>query len=193
MSKKQYGILFLWVMVTGFVGGAVSSQLFTDGSVFAKKAPGYEKVVRAEKFELVNRDGRVIGMLGYWGDIGPGLFLNQKEIEPGNPGVALSIDRRGWGGLSLYAKWKDRSYTAGIDPMAVQISVTDSKGNSEIATLQVDYTGNTGLFLFDKDFNARVALGSIKLKDARTGVITNLPISSLVLFDERGKVLWRVP
>ena len=64
------------------------------------------------------------------------------------------------------------------------------KGNA--AWLNVG-TDGPSLNLFDKPLRARAALGSIQLKDSRTGSVETRSPSSLVLFGENGKVIWQAP
>lgn len=49
------------------------------------------------------------------------------------------------------------------------------------------------LELFDKDGKTRAALGGTELEDPRTGEKQTRAVSSLMLFDKDGKVLWHAP
>jgi hypothetical protein len=48
-------------------------------------------------------------------------------------------------------------------------------------------------FADKRQLTRRAALGSVELEDAKTGTVTTQPVSSLVLFDKEGKVLFRAP
>lgn len=54
-------------------------------------------------------------------------------------------------------------------------------------------SGEPSLTLFDQDQKLRAVLGSIPLESTRTGIAQKRPVSSLVLFDEDGRVIWKVP
>ena len=47
--------------------------------------------------------------------------------------------------------------------------------------------------LSDENGKDRAALGSTHLKTLSTGALIQQPVSSLVLFDEKGKVIWQAP
>jgi len=50
--------------------------------------------------------------------------------------------------------------------------------------------GNPSLTLLDQDSNTRAVLGTTQLKHPDTGSTEIRAVSSLVLFDEDGKVVW---
>jgi hypothetical protein len=47
--------------------------------------------------------------------------------------------------------------------------------------------------LLDNPKTVRAVLGKTNLETVRSGSVETLPLSSLVLFDKGGKVLWRAP
>ena len=76
MSKKQYVALMVLVLVSGFLGGALSSWLF-QGQAQAQART--KKIISAEEFHLVNSKGKLVAKwntsLGW-----PGLrFYDQEE------------------------------------------------------------------------------------------------------------------
>ena len=60
------------------------------------------------------------------------------------------------------------------------------------AELSIGSNGEPSLNLYDEKGTMRTALGTVRIKVAKTGEIQNLS-SSLVFFDEDGKVHWSVP
>ena len=62
MDKKQYPLTVALSMLTGLVGGVVSSWLFVGTPVFAQRS-GVAEVIRAERFEVVDQDGKVRAVL----------------------------------------------------------------------------------------------------------------------------------
>jgi hypothetical protein len=55
------------------------------------------------------------------------------------------------------------------------------------------FDGDTALTLCDKAGKTRAALGNDDLKNTATGSIEHRASSSLVLFNEQGRVLWEAP
>jgi hypothetical protein len=53
--------------------------------------------------------------------------------------------------------------------------------------------GGPSLQLFDDPDTVRAALGGTAIETTLTGTVETRPLSSLVLFDKEGKVLWRAP
>ena len=56
--------MILVAALAGFIGGLISNQFFETRSAFAVKEPKYKKVVIAEEFRVVDKNGRVIGSFG---------------------------------------------------------------------------------------------------------------------------------
>src|SRR5262245_32741615 len=79
MSNKQYGIVLVVAVVAGLMGGVVSSWFLMGTPVFAQKAPQPLKVVRAEMFELVDKNAIPLARLGLNSSGGPSLSLLSKD------------------------------------------------------------------------------------------------------------------
>jgi len=61
------------------------------------------------------------------------------------------------------------------------------------AMLGVDEDGNPRFQLYDSNGDLRAVLGSTRLKNTTTGSTEIRAVSSLVLFDEEGNVVWSAP
>lgn len=61
------------------------------------------------------------------------------------------------------------------------------------AYLGEDYSGSPSLGLIDENETLRASLGRIELLKAGSEVGDQLPLSSLVLFDEQGKAVFQAP
>jgi hypothetical protein len=61
------------------------------------------------------------------------------------------------------------------------------------ALIQLERNGDPKLIFSDGDGNTRVVLGSHALKYPTTGSVEKRPVSSLMLFNKNGEVLWSVP
>ena len=127
MNKKQYSLMLVLALVTGLVGGVVSSQFLVGQAAFASKKEKPRKVIEAQEFRLVDKDGKTRAFLG---------------INRGQPRFELH-GKRGF-------------------PLAVL-------GLSSSMTEQERMEGERSL------------------KHPRR------PIVSLVLLNEKGKVIWRAP
>lgn len=183
MDKKQYVLTLLVAVIAGLVGGVVSSQLFVGVPAFAQKTPQQAKVIQAEKFELVDRGGKIRGALGVTPEDKVVLILFDKS-EKG--GILLSVVN---GSPSLIVYDKERKARAilsfGSDEEP-QLALYDRKG--ALGALMAP--SSLGIY---SDGNARAVLGSTELEATRTGEGIKRPVSSLVLFDKDEKVLWQAP
>ena len=78
MNRKQYVLTVALSMLTGLLGGLVSSWLFVGTPVFAQKTEVAD-IIRARSFELVDKDGKLRAGLGLSDYGGPSLFLYDKN------------------------------------------------------------------------------------------------------------------
>jgi len=102
MKRKDYWLMLSLAVMAGLVGGLVSDRVFRGEIAFAEKAPAHAKVLTAEKFVLVDKNGRVHAALGSWGKPPsyewPALrFFNEDDealirlsISDGSPTLLLS-------------------------------------------------------------------------------------------------------
>jgi hypothetical protein len=81
-NQQRLGIILL-ASFAGFVGGFISNHTFQSSSAFAEKQPLHQKVVIAEEFRLVDKDGTIFGSFGTCGQSG---YLSSKN-ENANPSV----------------------------------------------------------------------------------------------------------
>ena len=103
MSKTLYPLTFLLALAGGLAGGAVSGWLFTGEPAFAAKASDHAKILRAEKFELVDSGGHGHASLEMQPDGNPALILFDADHNVhavldmtggGNPQLFLSDTKR---------------------------------------------------------------------------------------------------
>src|SRR2546427_8194711 len=72
MSKQQYGVLLAVALVSGLLSGVVSSYFMVGWLIAAQKLPPQvveqpphtAKVIQAERFEVVSKDGKIRAVLG---------------------------------------------------------------------------------------------------------------------------------
>ncbi len=125
MEGKRFAVLVGAVVLAGALGGA-ASNLFVAGRFAFADPQRPAKIVRAEKIELVDADGRARAWLEIDADGNPGLFLARE-------GCILAS-------FSLIGNGKPR---------------LDFGDNCSVrALLKVDDRGNPSLTLFDRDHKA---------------------------------------
>jgi hypothetical protein len=79
MNKKELRWMLFAVIVAGFWGGLLSNVFFVE-SVFAqKKSAQFENAVKAENFELVDKQGRTRAKLMMGEDQEPVLVVYDKN------------------------------------------------------------------------------------------------------------------
>ena len=64
MNRKEYFSILALAVLAGLVGGAVSIWAFMEDSVFAQKTIQPSKSIRAERFEVMDSDGKLRIALG---------------------------------------------------------------------------------------------------------------------------------
>src|SRR3712207_4774966 len=79
MSRSQYGLTLVMTMIAGLAGGLVSTHLFTGGPVCAQQPPQQAEVVRAEKFEVIDKGGKARIVLTVKDDGSPTLGLLDQD------------------------------------------------------------------------------------------------------------------
>jgi hypothetical protein len=175
MSRKDYGMMLTIGLLSGLLGGFVSTAFFAGQPVFAQKSQEHETILRAERFELVDVNGMTRARLELGPDVteetlrsmlkpvlpqeteasaedtSPRLVFSDKE---GTPLAKLDLH-----GLYLYDK------KPGSLPRA-QLSVdTDGSPNLELKseTYRAQFTksaaGIEGLIIYDQQGMARTGLG----------------------------------
>ena len=88
MTRLQYAILLATMILSGFLGGAMSERLFSGGITGAEaKTNG----VSAEEFLLLDKDGKARAGLGLDANGEVGLVLTSKD---GSRRLYLSPDGR---------------------------------------------------------------------------------------------------
>lgn len=189
MSRRDV-LMVLVALVAGLVGGAASSWFLMGSLVFAQKAPQSEKVLQAERFEVIDQAEKVRAKFGMLPDGTPLLMLlDQTEKSR----VELSMETDGSPHLALYDRGGNNFIALAVLPdSSAHLQLFDQAGKLRI-TLGTAPDGSPDLELLDQSKTLRAALGSVQLEDRRTGSVETRSPSSLVLFGKDGKVLWQAP
>jgi hypothetical protein len=157
MKKKEYGLVLLLSAVTGLVGGTLSSRIFTGDPVHAQMTPPHAKVISAEAFHLVDKNGehRASFSIGAVADQQPGIVFHDRNntdrvkmtlMPDGTPVLSL-LDHEGEARI-LVVGHDDKPF---LDLFG--------KGNRAHAVLGVLADGRPDLSLYDKNGNMRTDLG----------------------------------
>lgn len=163
MNKKQHTLTVVLALVAGLVGGIISSQLLIDQPVYAEKKPAHEKLVRTEKLEIVDEEGKVYARLKQEGGMAFMRLQSDKNF------VNFMVSRN----LAMMAIVEQDSSMMNV--------VVDESGPS------------LSMFDSGQKRRIRAVLGTTELKNYRTGSTETRAPSSLVLFDEEGNVTWSAP
>jgi len=168
----------------------VGGRLWRPATVAAEDA-AVTDVVRVRRFELLDENGKMRAMLGML-PAGPGFALYDPAGEM-RASLRMVLDK--WPSLAL-------SDSAGKIRAVLNLSLFsdespaltfyDSAGKMRAQLEGLSYPGPR-LILLDEDRKKRAVLGTNSLRVIKTGVIENLPESSIVLLDEDERVLWSAP
>jgi hypothetical protein len=185
MNKQRHSLTLLLALMAGLVGGVVSNQFFMGQLVFAEKKPAHEKVIRAESFEVVDRDGNVHASLSRSEYGTTSLLLIPQETDYAFSAIVSSS------GVNVGIDSGDRrnSISLLVSENLAHFGLDSKKSEIDI---RIDRTGSH-IDLLDKDGKSRAVLGTTALIHKDTGAEEIRNICSLVLADEKGKVVWKAP
>ena len=191
MNKKQFGLLLVLSLLSGLVGGMLTSQFFLGTPVLAEKKIGAQNVVIAEEFRLVDKEDKILSTWGMYAG-GPGIVLFGKN---GQFRAVFSLTSPDDGPVLTFADNKgNHRATVGLGAeRQPYVTLRDQAGKERIS-LSLDDDGDPFLALYDQAENERAILGtmdSMKLK--RTGTIEKRSVSSLVLLGKDGQITWKTP
>jgi hypothetical protein len=148
------------------------------------------KVVRAQKFEVVDAQGRVRATLGLLPDGSPSLELTDEQ---GKTRAQLSLYSDGSPYLGLQdAKLMPHAMLGVRSDGSPYLGLQDAKLKTR-AELSLDSGGRPSLALSDEQGKTRAAMGTTSPETTHTGATEQNVEFSLVLFDKQGKVLWQAP
>lgn len=82
MKIKPQLFIILMASLAGFMGGLVSHHIFETRPAFAVKAPQYQKVVVAEEFRVVDKEGKILGSFGTPSNVQDANAANDEKPAP---------------------------------------------------------------------------------------------------------------
>lgn len=172
MTKKQCSLMLVLALVAGLVGGVVSGQFLVGQNAFAEKEPKPTKIISAERFFLMDEDGRPRATLGTTAEGVSLVFMD----ESGN--VRSSITPGGL--MVLDSKGKPRIMLVLKDDDTVRLELYDET-EKRSAILMLTENGFPGLKLTDDNEKSSALLGLGPQGDA------------FLELEQKGKVVWRTP
>ena len=169
------------------------------------------KEIEAERFVVKDEDGKVRVVLGLqpkwqgnvWTDYLPkeerfyGMYIYNQD---GDARVRLYHNRR-FGNKSALELWSRRVKSPSewqFSKVELWTDVTGASLNIEgyrmggAVSIRASTLGDTYMTLDEKG-STRVILGHTTLVHPRTEVKEKRPLSSMVLFDQEGKTIWKAP
>ncbi len=168
MKRKQFILLITLAIFAGFIGGLLSSWLFTGRTAFTEKKRGPVKVIEAEAFRLVDKDGKIHALLNLEGpfdsaNLSIWNYRYQSKLSIGGSGLAIYQKSE----ESITKIWEGAEICAGLwlepngDPARYASPVITFRNRdgssyfelikpygSEAAAFLTDISGNRYLFSF---------------------------------------------
>lgn len=164
-------------VVAGVVGPSIAD---------ATKTPG---IVTAKAFEVVDSSGHLLAALSPTPSAQVALSIYGKA---GTLGASLGATAEGRSFLNLYAPGTERGVGLETDNKSAMIFIAGNAGKPR-ATLSLVGHDETALVLSDRAGRDRAVLGNEDLKNQVTDSTEHRPLSSLVLFNQKGRVVWKAP
>jgi len=180
MGKKPYIVILILSLVAGVIGGALSSKILWRQAETPEDLE-LKKVIVANEIHLVDEHGKARWVLAFSKDGEPSVtFVNKDGWAP----MAMGVNRYGFPFFNMVLQPRK-----GGGP---SIALMDGRMKNR-AVLGLWEDGEPYLTLLDRSGQVRATLGSTILRDSLTGSSVRRPCSSLVLFDEDGKIIWSAP
>jgi hypothetical protein len=176
--------------------GLVWALTKTTSAAYAQEVEAVQKVVRANRFVLVDEKGKECAVLRVDKD-GPALGLYDESVEPR---IVLGVNKDG-PALGLYDENGKPRIGLVVLEKESQLSLSNEKGKSCVI-LGLDKDGPR-LALSDENGNPRALLSVLKYgpslamwdknRKGRALLIADEDGPRLDLSDENGKTLWKAP
>lgn len=180
MAKRQYVVMLILAFIAGVIGGTLSSKTFWRQEETPEDSE-LRKVIVANEINLVDQEGRARWVLAISRDGEPSVtFVNKDGWAP----MAMGVNRNGFPFFNMILQ----PGKVGGPALAL---MDGTMKNRAVFGLWED--GEPYLRLLDRNGQVRATLGSTVLKDSLTGASIRRPCSSLVLFDEKGEIIWSAP
>jgi hypothetical protein len=140
----------------GLVGGAVASRLAPGTVVCAQPPSAPEKVIRAEQFEVLDKDGKVRATLTAQDDKGPTLRLFDTD---GEDRVVLSLNPTAEALLAFRDKGQKARLSLTLLKEGPRVDLWDPDGKNIRTALRTAADGAPLLELYDPHMRRRAVFG----------------------------------
>lgn len=178
MTNKQFRILAVLTLVSGFLGGAVSDALLRGAPAAAQGGGAVQEVVVSKTFKVVDSEGRGRAYLGTLSDGSVGLTLFDAGA---NNGISMAVLANGRSALTLNHGGKTRGALGILPSGSPGLTLADADGTQR-AMLAVAPDGTPGLGLGDVGGSVQAML--TVPRDGGPG---------LVLLDSTNRPIWKAP
>jgi len=193
MNRKQLFLTLSVAITSGVLGGLLSVWFLMPPTVLAQDE--VPRVIEAQEFRVVDDEGRVRVRLGF-GTVGDEGYLEETRLlffdEKGEPRIQIRDYARG-PFIQIQESGSGASAFLEIGPKPRFGMWNTQGGVGSRINLSFSNEGIPKIELLDQDNKIRAVLGTTELKNTSTGSTEIRAPSSLVLFDEEGKVAWSAP
>jgi hypothetical protein len=168
-------------LVAGFIGGLFSNRFLFLGPMDSQNDVNSKSVIVANEFHLVDEDGKDRWVLKLSGAGEPNItFINNNGWAP----MAIGVNKEGFPFFNMIQEPHQ--------PGGPSFILMDGEMKNR-AVLGLKEDGEPNITFLDNNGQVRAIFGSTDLKNPFTGLTEKRPGSSLVLFDEDGKIIWSAP
>jgi hypothetical protein len=157
METKYQAHMLVAAVIGGLVGGAVASRLAQGTAVICAQPPAApEKVLRAETFEVLDKDGKVRATLTSQGDEGPTLRLLDTD---GEDRVVLSLHPTDEAVLAFRDKGQRARLSLALLKEGPRVDLWDPAGKNIRTAWRTAADGAPLLELYDQYMRRRAVFG----------------------------------
>ncbi len=194
MSKAQFRVLML-LMVAGvalsvFISGCTDTGRIEELQSRVNALERGRKIVEAEGFRLVDKEGKTRAALGLGNDGYPSLRLYDAA---GVGRAELHLGDNGTPSLTLLGdNWQIHAMLLVAQDGSSGLMFLDTNGNRR-AFFSLSEHGRPSLNLYDAAGNLRTVVGCTETVFRRSGVEQKHSESTVTLFDDSGDVIWQAP
>ena len=183
MNTKQTVLFGVLALMGGIIGGILSDGL--PGVAVAK--PDVAKIIRAERFELVDDKGVERANLSIKGEstfftLSDTYSKNSFILHNSPHFISLGLDNG-----------NEHSVFMVSSDTGSNIYFDSKRFPRTRLSIKVDNTGNPKIQFYDEKGTIRLAMGNTELKNLKNGSTEIRSTGSIVIFNDEGKVVYAIP
>ena len=212
MTKQKRSLTVVMALLAGIVGGIISNQIF--GCAFAEKKASHQNVIRAQRFEVIDENGKLkavmqskegAGSLGFYDEMDVsrvvlGVVENGASLSIRGPklksGVVLNASEAF---CSMIIKKNDTAINFHADEKERMISFFEPESKERLLLGIQEETPYIGFA--DSSQNRRLSLGLspfdqsgiIAMIDENGNGLMSLQENDLSFFDKDFNDIWSAP